>query len=92
MVVPARRRRLSTRRLLPAAAGLLTFAAQTRPECAADLRRLGEKIVAATATSTPAGRVDTLARLTGAQALAGLVDPAAIFHEAERCSPDGWEY
>ena len=75
---------------LPAAADLVTFAAHTRPECSADLHTLGAEIVAATVTSSPAERVDTLARLTGAPALAGLVDPVAVFHEAERCTADPW--
>jgi hypothetical protein len=74
---------------LPAAAELTTFASQTRPECAADLRDLAEEIILAVADSTPAVRVETLSRLTGADALTGLVDLEKVFSEAERCSPEG---
>ena len=76
---------------LPAAAGLVAFSVDARPEYSADLRELGNRIIEAASRQEPARKVDTLSRLAEARSLRGLVDPAALYAETERCAPSGHE-
>ncbi|WP_165970326.1 hypothetical protein [Actinomadura sp. 6K520] len=76
---------------LPAAAGLVAFAADARPEYSADLRALGNQIIEAASREDPARRVDALSRLAEARSLRGLVDPAALYSETEQSAPFRWE-
>jgi len=76
---------------LPAAAGLVAFAADARPEYATDLCELGNQIIEAVGHKDPAWRADTLSRLVEAPSLRRLVDPAALYSETERSAPHGWE-
>lgn len=76
---------------LPAAAGLVAFAAEIRPDCRSDLHRVAAHVIAATADATAGRRVDTLASMVAAPGLEALIDPVELMHEAERCVPDHLE-
>jgi len=76
---------------LPAAAELVAFAAEVRPDARADLQQTTARLIAAASRDTPAQRVDALSRLVAAPGLAGLVDPVRLLHDAEHCEPDQWE-
>ncbi|MEY9893533.1 hypothetical protein ABIA35_004464 [Catenulispora sp. MAP12-49] len=70
---------------LPAAAGLVAFAAEVKPACEHELVELCSEIIAATREITPARRLDTLVILATSPLLGGVVDPVELLHEAERC-------
>ena len=72
---------------LPAAAGLVAFGADARPEYSAEIRELGNRIIEAAGREEPARKVDTLSRLAEARSLSGLIDPAALYAETEQCAP-----
>ncbi|MFF1276075.1 hypothetical protein ACFVZC_22160 [Streptomyces marokkonensis] len=73
---------------LPAAADLLVFAAEVRPEHERELRELGEEVVATAGDGSALG-VDALATLAASPLLGDLVDPVDLLHEAGRCTL-GW--
>ncbi|MET9831852.1 hypothetical protein ABZ078_21705 [Streptomyces sp. NPDC006385] len=69
---------------LPAAADLLVFAAEARPEHERELRALGEEVVAAADDGSTLG-VDALATLAASPLLGDLVDPVDLLEESRRC-------
>ncbi|RSN50762.1 hypothetical protein DMH12_24155 [Streptomyces sp. WAC 04229] len=69
---------------LPAAAGLLAFAGEARPENRHELRELAAEVIARTRDGSAIG-LDTLAILAQSPVLGDLVDPVAVLHETERC-------
>ncbi|MBM9620223.1 hypothetical protein [Streptomyces zhihengii] len=70
---------------LPAAAELLAFGAQARPENRAELRELAAEVIARARDGSALG-VDALTALAVSPALGDLLDPVALLHEAERCT------
>ena len=80
----ARIRGLLAEDMVVAAAQLVAYAADIRPAAAVELRELCSAVIAATARTSPATRVDALARLALPPALAGVVDPAEVLREAAR--------
>ncbi|MGW6905688.1 hypothetical protein [Streptomyces sp. NPDC054940] len=68
---------------LPAAAGLVAFAAEHLPQDER-IRELADDIVSATADRTPATRAVTLAELAVCPALAGAVDPVDLMTQTLR--------
>jgi hypothetical protein len=78
---------------LAAAAGVLGFAAEARPEYVARLLELGARLVRACGSETPAARVEVLSFLASApQFAAELVDLPRLLRDAETCAQDRWEY
>lgn len=77
-------RRVLADRNVAAAAGLLAFAAEIRPELRDLLLNLGKETIAAADDLEGADRVDALTYLAAAPILADLVDPVALFEETER--------
>ncbi|NUK85228.1 ATP-binding protein [Streptomyces lunaelactis] len=73
---------------LPAAAELVAFAAEARPENRHELRELAVEIIARARDGSAIG-VDALAVLAASPALGDLVDPVGLVNEAERCT-FGW--
>ncbi|MFD4690145.1 hypothetical protein [Streptomyces sp. NPDC058463] len=73
---------------LPAAAGLVAFAAEARPENRDEIRALAAEVVAKARDGSATG-VDALAVLVASPVLGDLVDPVGLLHEAERCT-FGW--
>ncbi|MDV9174462.1 hypothetical protein R6V09_30690 [Streptomyces sp. W16] len=69
---------------LPAAAGLLAFAGEVRPENRHELRELAAAVIARARDGSAIG-LDTLAILVESPVLGDLVDPVALLHEADRC-------
>jgi hypothetical protein len=67
-----------------AAAGLLAFAAEIRPELRDLLLSLGKETIAAADEREGADRIDALAYLAGAPILGDLVDPVALFEDTKR--------
>ncbi|MFH0522234.1 hypothetical protein ACHBTE_34380 [Streptomyces sp. M41] len=70
---------------LPAAAQLLAFAAEARPEHRLELRELAAQLIARADDGSASG-VDALASLAAAPLLGDLVDPVALVDRAERCT------
>ncbi|MEU0815218.1 hypothetical protein [Streptomyces mirabilis] len=70
---------------LPAAAELLAFAAEVRPENRNALRDLAAEVIAKARDGSAIG-VDTLAILAVSPVLGGLVDPVDLLGEADRCT------
>jgi energy-coupling factor transporter ATP-binding protein EcfA2 len=73
---------------IPAAADLLVYAADVRPEHERELRELGEEAVA-TADDGSALGADALATLAASPLLGDLVDPVALLAEVDTCT-FGW--
>ncbi|MGV9352596.1 hypothetical protein [Streptomyces misionensis] len=69
---------------VPAAADLLVFAAEARPEHERELRALAEELVETADDGTTLG-VDALSTLATSPLLGDLVDPVEILREAGRC-------
>jgi hypothetical protein len=70
-----------------AAAALLAFAAEVRPESEHTLRGLAQETVRAARALDPAARIEALSHLASAPALAEVLDLAELFNEAERAAP-----
>jgi hypothetical protein len=70
---------------LPAAAELLAFAAEARPENRPELRELAAEAVTKAREDGSATGVDALAALAASPVLGDLVDPVGLLREAERC-------
>ncbi|MEV6593153.1 hypothetical protein [Streptomyces acidicola] len=79
-------RKMLTDGPLPAAADLLVFAAEARPEHERELRELGEEVVAAADDGSVFG-VEALATVAASPLLGDLVDPVDTLREADRCVP-----
>ncbi|KOX20748.1 MULTISPECIES: ATP-binding protein [unclassified Streptomyces] len=73
---------------LPAAAELLAFGAEARPENRAELRELAGEVAAKARDGSAIG-VDALTVLAASPGIGDLVDPVGLLHEAERCRT-GW--
>ncbi|MGW0628745.1 hypothetical protein [Streptomyces sp. NPDC002758] len=73
---------------LPAAAELLVFAAEARPEHRRELRELGAMVIAKAGDGSALG-ADTLASLVASPLLGDLVNPVALLNQAEHCT-FGW--
>jgi hypothetical protein len=73
--------------LFCAAAGLVAFAAEVRPEYTTELGELADRIADATATTRPATRVDALSILAAAPGMDEVIDPILVIEEADRCAP-----
>lgn len=69
---------------LPAAAELLAFGAEARPENRNELRELAAEVVAKAGDGSAIG-LDALAALVAAPGIGELVDPVGLLREAERC-------
>ncbi|MFE2515113.1 hypothetical protein [Streptomyces mirabilis] len=69
---------------VPAAADLLVFAAEARPEHERELRELAEELVETADDGSTLG-VDALSTLATSPLLGDLVDPVDILREADRC-------
>ncbi|MEV8021699.1 hypothetical protein AB0O76_36300 [Streptomyces sp. NPDC086554] len=69
---------------LPAAAELLAFGAEARPENRNELRELAAEIVAKAGDGSAIG-LDALAALVAAPVIGELIDPVGLLREAERC-------
>ncbi|MEU3901060.1 hypothetical protein [Streptomyces sp. NPDC045251] len=70
---------------LPAAADLLVFAAEARPEHGRELRDLAEEVVLAADDGSALG-ADALATMAASPVFGDLVDPVDLLHEADRCT------
>ncbi|MEU2738211.1 ATP-binding protein [Streptomyces sp. NPDC007095] len=81
-----RLRKLLDAGTLPAAAELLAFAADVRPENRHTLRELATEVIAKAGDGSALG-VDALAALAVSPVLGDLVDPVGLLREAERCDP-----
>jgi hypothetical protein len=77
-----------------AAAGLVTYAAEVRPEYVSTLRGLAGRVAAAVESTSPARRIETLSVLAGRPALEGLpgLDPVTVLRMAELCTPERYDY
>ncbi|WP_187283160.1 ATP-binding protein [Streptomyces sp. t39] len=71
---------------LPAAAELLAFGAEARPENRPELRELAAEVITRARDGSAVG-VDALTVLAVSPDLGDLLDPVAVLHEAERCTP-----
>ncbi|MET7892012.1 hypothetical protein [Streptomyces mirabilis] len=80
-----RLRKLLDAGTLPAAAELLAFAAETRPENRHKIRELAAEVVTKAWEEGSAIGVDALAALAVSPVLGDLVDPVGLLTEAERC-------
>ncbi|MFD6326346.1 hypothetical protein ACFWOL_26570 [Streptomyces sp. NPDC058442] len=78
-------RKMLTDGPLPAAADLLVFAAEVRPEHERELRELAEEVVAEADDGSALG-VDALATMADSPLLGDLVDPVDLLREAGRCT------
>ncbi|MFI6722804.1 hypothetical protein [Streptomyces atratus] len=78
-------RKMLTDGPLPAAADLLVFAAEARPEHERELLELGEEVVTTAGDGSAIG-ADALATLAASPLLGDLVDPVALLREASRCT------
>jgi tetratricopeptide (TPR) repeat protein len=76
-------RRLLTRYRVAAAAEMLEFAAEIRPEAEPALLRLAEETIAATEGMQLVDRIDALSHLASSPILGELLDPADLIDEAQ---------
>ncbi|MCX4773798.1 hypothetical protein [Streptomyces sp. NBC_01285] len=79
-----RLRKLLDAGTLPAAAELLAFATEVRPEHRHRIRELATEVIAKAGDGSALG-VDALAALAVSPVLGDLVDPVRLLHEAEHC-------
>jgi len=80
-------RHLLTHERASAAATLLAFAAEIRPEAAHTLQGLAQEAITAARGLDLAARIEVLSHLASAAVLAELLDIAELFDEAERAAP-----
>jgi hypothetical protein len=80
-------RHLLTHERAAAAATLLAFAAEIRPEAERTLKGLAQEAITAARGLNLAARIEVLSHLASAPVLAELLDLAELFDEAERAAP-----